>query len=44
MWARRDIALLSAFLGKALIERTKIDDNSLVGSAADLLFRRLPTL
>jgi hypothetical protein len=29
------------FLGKALVERTKIDHNSLVGSAADL---SLPSL
>jgi hypothetical protein len=31
------VPLLPALLGKALVERTKIDHNSLVGSAADLL-------
>src|SRR6266702_2269538 len=35
---RLTVALLPALFGKALVERTKIDHNSLVGSAADLLF------
>src|ERR1700682_5123623 len=34
---RPTVPLLPALFGKALIERTKIDHNSLVGSAADLL-------
>src|ERR1700675_3492049 len=33
----RTVPLLPALFGKALVERTKIDHNSLVGSAADLL-------
>src|SRR4029077_5311778 len=34
---RPTVPLLPALFGKALVERTKIDHNSLVGSAADLL-------
>jgi hypothetical protein len=32
-----DVPLLAVLFGKALVERTKIDHNALVGSAADLL-------
>jgi hypothetical protein len=31
-------ALVAAFLGEALVERTKIDHDSLVGSAADFFY------
>src|SRR6476660_9679229 len=35
---RPTVALGAPLFGKALVERTKIDHNSLVGSAADLLY------